>query len=546
MFKSNNETQYVPSKVISIKPEAQIDYNPVNQNQIRFHIPQYIGFFDPRGTMLKYKFSMEGRGIHKPDPKAGTHSLYRDLRVRDGSASSELEMVQDYNVLTSQWWDYTANESINHKRDLFEGRSANQDINNQLLYGPTPDWSVGTTTTSPVKKTIEIEQPIYSGILGGDKVFPVIATKGIRFEMTLDNLRRSIVVNNNNGFETTFFQASSTKSLADDTKTANDSTFSVVIKAPADAPVKRGVNKKNEPVNNNTFDIGDVLYISDETDGGNEEQLGVITSFKSNTDNLEVVYIPNRPVGDGLSSAHAANSRVFIKIEDRINGISLANVPATSIAQANTKINYKISDIELLLLQVQPPTGYVQSLMKQVASSGGLSMDYRTWSLYRFNLTQKTGLTNQLIPATQQRAYSILSVPLSVDNQNKMESSSFKGVIDGTQNYQYVFGGSLIPDRPISLVRYTQSPQRTDALHLVELEKSLVNANYGVRNLLQVPDRFMIGRAFSKYGQVFNLSPQSLSLRVEYDNGTQEKLYEHFVQHLRRVNISNNGVMVMM
>ena len=127
-----------------------------------------------------------------------------------------------------------------------------------------------------------------------------------------------------------------------------------------------------------------------------------------------------------------------------------------------------------------------------------------------------------------------------------MESSSFKGVIDGTQNYQYVFGGSLIPDRPISLVRYTQSPQRTDALHLVELEKSLVNANYGVRNLLQVPDRFMIGRAFSKYGQVFNLSPQSLSLRVEYDNGTEEKLYEHFVQHLRRVNISNNGVMVMM
>ena len=113
------------------------------------------------------------------------------------------------------------------------------------------------------------------------------------------------------------------------------------------------------------------------------------------------------------------------------------------------------------------------------------------------------------------------------------------------QNYQYVYGGSLIPDRPISLVRYTQTPARTDALHIVELEKSLVNAGYGVRNLLRVPDRFLIGRAFSKYGQVMSLAPQDLSLRVEYEGATQEKLFEHFVQSLRRVNISSKGVLVM-
>ena len=547
MFKANQETAFVPTKTISIKPEAQVDYNPISQNQVRWLIPQYVGFYDPRGTMLKYKLQMQGRGITKPDPRAGVHSLWRDVRIRDGTASSELEMIQDYNVLTAQWWNYTANESINHKRDLFEGRSANQDIDQQLLYGATPDWNAGEQTANPERKIVEIEQPIYSGILGGDKVFPVVATKGLRFEMNLDNLRRSLVLNTDLGTPNQFVQTQSTSLnvIGANAKTAIGDTFGVIIQSADEAAEGRGVNKSNDPVNNNPFSIGDVLYISDEADGANEEELGVITSFKANATRLEIMYCPNRAIGAGTAAAHQQGSRIFFKEADRLNGKVLANVPAANAAAAAEKVSYTISDIELLLLQVQPPQGYVESLMKQVMSQGGLSMDYRTWTLYRFNLTTLNGLTNQLIPANQQRAYSILSVPLNTGTQSDILRSSFKGITDGNQNYQYVFGGSLIPDRPISLVRYTQTPARTDALHLVELEKALVNSNYGVRNLLRVPDRFLIGRAFSKYGQVFNLSPSSLSLRVEYQGGTKEKVFEHFVQHLRRVNISNNGVMVM-
>lgn len=548
MFKANQETAFVPTKVVSIKPEAQVDYNPTTQNQVRWLIPQYIGFYDPRGTMLKYTIQMSGRGHAKPDPRGGVHSLWRDVRIRDGTASTELEMIQDYNVLTSQWWDYTANESINHKRDLFEGRSANQDIDQQLYFGPSGDWSAGAVTTTFERKKLEIEQPIFSGILGGDKVFPVVATKGLRFEMTLDQLQRSLVQNTQLGDDrsTSFVQLKHTKAPAGDQKAALGSEFNIVIQRPQDASSGRGVNRDAAPVNNNPFDIGDVIYAADEADGANQEQLGVITQFTKDGDgDLVIVYIPNRAIGAGLANNHPVGSRIYIHEQDRINGITLANVPAANAAIAAQKISYTISDMELLLLQVQPPAGYVESLMKQVMSEKGLSMDYRSWTLYRFNLTTTAGLTNQLIPATQQRAYSILSVPLDIGIQNDIRVSSFRGITDGNQNYQYVFGGSLIPDRPISLVRYTQTPARTDALHLVELEKSLVNANYGVRNLLRVPDRFLIGRAFSKYGQVFNLSTSSLSLRVEYIGGTKEKLFEHFVQHLRRLNISQNGVMVM-
>tara|TARA_R110002073_G_scaffold107711_1_gene242502 strand:+ start:574 stop:2283 length:1710 start_codon:yes stop_codon:yes gene_type:complete len=569
MFKANENSMFVPTKTISIKPEAQIDYNPSNQNNIRWLIPQHIGFFDPRQTQLKYKLTMSGRGYAKPDSRAGCHSLLRDLRIMDGTGTTELESIQDYNVLTAQWWGYTQNESIAHKRDLFEARSANQNVDNQLLYGTPPVWTGGAAvaTTSRTAKTIEVTQPIYSGILGGDRVFPVVATQGLRVQMVLDNLNRSLqnpstegIVDASittdtsfNDFETKTPVLGATGGTANarNEKTAPADTFTVAIKKPSDSANGRGVNNNALPFNNNPYDIGDMLYIA-KADRSNETELGVITAFGVDGDNdLNITYNPNRADGiaigvGGTPTDYVAASRIYIKQNDRVNGLITTNTsPAAVTASVATKISYSIQDIEMLMLQVQPPPQYIQGMMKQVSSDKGLSMDFRTWTLYRFNLSTTNGLTNQLIPAVQTRAYSILSIPLGITEQNNINKDSFKGLTDGCQNYQYVYGGSLIPDRPINLVRYTQTPERTDALHIVELEKSLVNAGYGVRNLLRVPNRFLLGRAFSKYGQVMNLAPQDLSLRVEYEGASQEKLYEHFVQSLRRVNISSKGVMVM-
>ena len=557
MFKANQDTQFVPTKTISIKPEAQVNYNPKSQNQVRWLIPQYIGFFDPRGTMLKYKIQMSGRGHPKPDFRGGVHSLWRDVRIRDGTASTEMEMLQDYNVFVSQWWNYTNNESINHKRDLFEGRSANADFDNQLYYGQMGDWSDAEVSTTYDRKTLEINQPVHSGILGGQKVFPVVATQGLRCEMTLDQFQRSCTSTTILGEDTGGWMQSKVAILgstgadgnAKQEKTAIDSEFSVIIKRGQDnndpAGGGRGVNRNAEPTNNNPFDIGDPIYIR-LADNSDPKLLGIITKFDKDGDgDLEVKFIPDRAVGTGLGTDYPIGSRVSYKPADRLNGYTATNVPAEQIGLAGLTQSYTISDLEMLLLQVQPPAGYVESMMKQIGSDKGLSLDYRTHTLYRFNLNTLNGLTNQLIPATQQRAYSIFSVPLSQNEQLDINVSAFAGAIDGCQNYQYVFGGSLIPDRPIDLQRYTQSPARTDALHLVELEKALINANYGVRNLLRVPSKFLIGRAFSKYGQIFNLANDSLSLRVEYQGASQQKLFEHFVCYLKRVNISPNGVMAM-
>lgn len=553
MFKANQDTDFVATKIVSIKPEAQINYNS-QVNQIRWLLPQYLGFVDPSTLYLKYNLTMSGRGNTRPDGRAGVHSLLRDFRIQDGTGRAELEMLQDYNVNTAQVWGYTSNRSIDHKREMFEGKSSNANLDNQLFWTEQPAWNgAGPAETSATPKNVQIQQPLYSGVLGPNaKVFPLVATQGLRCQMTLDTVSRSCVLPlaNAQGQSNAVFLKSALLGAtgADDAakwiKANIDDTFDFPVKSQGHSEGRR-INRNASPTNNNPFFMGDMVYIA-LADGSAERQLGVVDNIgKDAQGDCSITVIPNRAIGGtGLTIDYPFESIIYYKQADRMVVQNYTEVGVGTAAGPWEAVGWTISDLEMLVAQVQPPQMYVEKLMNQVQSSQGLSLDYRTDTLYRFNLTSINGLTNQFIPANQHRAYTILSVPLDQDGQGSIEESSFKGLTDGCQNYQYVFGGSLIPDRRVDLERYNQDPARTDALHVIELEKALVNANHGVRDLQRIPDRFLIGRGLSKYGQIFNLDTADLSLRVEYQGATKAKMFEHFVNHLRRVTISSQGVQV--
>ena len=553
MFRNNENNEFIPQKSLIVKPEAQVDYNPRTQNNLRFLVPQFLGFINPADTTLNYKLVMSGKGSPQPSPKAGVHSLWRDLRIRDGSSQATLEEIQDYNVLTSTWWGYTQNESIANKRNLFEGRQVNPDKTRNVYYNSSAQkWQSGAVT-GQTPAQLSIKQPVYSGILGGDKVFPVVATQGLRVEMTLDNIQRSCVYQQGDlglatetGGVTTgkYLESKGAKAIGDDEKTAIDTVFTIDIEAPGASVSGRGVNLDALPYDNNPFSVGDLLHIGTTDALNTSESLGVITGFQADaTKNLVISYIPNRVVGGGLVGAYGAGSAVFVKNIERLNGAVVQNLPALQIASALQRVDFTIRDIELHVGVVSPPESYINSMNSQIKGKG-LAMDYKTYSLSRVNLNAVNGLTNQLIPAQTDRGYSVLSIPLSQNDQINIETDSFQGLTDGCQDYQYVLGGLMIPDRPIDLQRYSLASPHTDALHLIEAEKSLENCGYTVRNLQRVPERFFIGRAFSKYGQVSNLENRDLSLRVEYLGATQQKLFNHYICHLRRMIVGPNGISV--
>ena len=79
-----------------------------------------------------------------------------------------------------------------------------------------------------------------------------------------------------------------------------------------------------------------------------------------------------------------------------------------------------------------------------------------------------------------------------------------------------------------------------------ELQKAILNIGEPVRNLHKIHEHFAIGRAFTRYGQVFNLKDNSLSLRVDYESTAgQDKIFNNYIFHKRRLVINKDGVSVL-
>ena len=545
MFSANTDQEFVASKTISIKPDSQIDYVP--SSQARFLIPQYLGFINPERTTLKMNIELTGRGWNRPCKYAGAHSLIRDIRIQTGDGITELENLQDYNQTVANSWNYTGNETINNKRDMFEGRSFNADVDAGLLYHrppavqPTDATVIRTTATN---EKIQVQLPVVgSGILGGSNIAPLMAMSGIRMTVNFDTAEKSMSDLRQDGplyysgYNTFAPELEVALAVGDDAKTAVGTEFSCTV----------GISGADKIANSPYF-IGDMIYVADDINGTNEEALGVVTGVSidaTNGSNLKLTYIPDRALTTGLTYAHATTSPVYVKIEDR-----QADHPQgwanTGITTNYPPIGWVVSELEIVTDQVQPPAEYVSRLVNKVATAEGLSMDYKTYTTYRNNVFATSGLTTQNIPAQQTRAYSILSVPLATRASSDIRYDSLEALPDEASSYQFVLGNATVPDRMVDLSRTTSTTSAAiSQLALLETEKAISNCGLVVRDLLNVKDKLIIGRALSRYGQVFNLADESVALRVEYPLGAREaKNFCHQICHLNRLNISKAGVRV--
>ena len=547
--------EFIPVKSVEVIPEVQQDLTPSGLTQLRLVIPSYLGFLNPADTKLQYDLTMTGRGQPHPDPRCGAHALWKNLRIQDGAGGTTLEEISDYNTLVAQTWAYSENDSILAKRALFEGQALNPAKDNDPYWIGAEAWQSAPVTAQKTAATLQIEHPIHSGIFQSDKVWPLVGSGGLRVYADIETVQQALTyANGPDGTDAgTNLQFAYRLSVAKVAGTTDEKTVSIsgtstsIVLAPAGAA--RGPYASAAPWNNNAWCIGDMLYVADAgTAKVNEEALGIITAFGINATLMQVTYIPNRAIGTFNSANHAIGSALYVKLADRLNGLVVAdtNMPALQIAQALVATNYTISNIRLLASIVSPPAKYVAEMVEMAQSAKGLAMDVKTWTLVRSNLSYQQGLTSQMIPTKETRCYSVLSVPLAQEYTGRIERSGLQGVVDVAQDYQYVFGGQLIPDRSISLARYSATIPKSDTLHLMELEKAIINAGVPVRTLQRSPQKFLIARAFSRYGQVADLSQRDLSLRVTYASGSAlTKFYNHYISHLRRVVMSSAGVQAM-
>lgn len=552
MFKSTESSQYIPSKSQAVKPDVVSDILP--QDEMRMLLPSFLGFIDPSQSYLRSTIKLSGgRGACVPDPKAGAHALFRNVILRDGSNTATLENVEDYNSMVCMTRPFQEQSTIEHKRQMMEGRQSVATSTKSLYYGAKGDLT-GTSSGSPNRTLRTFHEPevylrLETGLFSQSKSLPIAVMNGIRLQIDMEEQSRALQLISTSGTELT-----------------NTTVEGAVIRPSANFVIdvfKRsgGANEYFSFVTDlditdltaqseNPFEIHDRLYVAPQADHASAElQLGVITGFFESAGKLGIEFLTQTNVGVSHPAVlyTAASSVLYVKKSDRVAVGTYFQ--ASDAADVKTGVltapSYTMKDMEYRAMTITPPESYTSSLMSQAMSGKGFELQITSPELHRVNQTNATGVSQLQIPSLAKMSKSIIVQPLSITAYRDFTQSSFKGIPDFARDYQWQLGNELVPTRRVPLSRYSQGLDRSEALHLVELQKSLINSEKDVRNLHNVADHFAIGRALNRYKQFTDLSDETVSLRIDYDAGAQQKIFNCYIFKLVDISVEKGIVQVM-
>lgn len=537
-YVANENTIFVPSKILKIFPDAQgvdIHANGKGTSQFIFQIPDYLNFINPETLRLRFnmKFS-DCRGMPKPNPVAAANSLFRHMRTQSINSLSILEEIDEYSSYVGMTYSYSQDDGIIHDRELNEGLSLTNNSAQQLFWSAQNLPSVGITAAN-TPKSVALSLPVHSGVLGRDaSVLPVAALGGVKLTMETNSLMKSIKLANNSGKGEDKQALVKTQVAAGDWNNASlDHLVGIVV--------------KNADSVDCGFEIGDAIYYDV---AGVDTLIGLVVSVDANAGDTRIQVRGDVPINTDWKLL-AVDTPLYTKAIDRFNGwtpgANMSGTASASITLAKTEaaksIDYTITDLEMIVEQLQPPESYTNELVKKLNSREGLVMVYRNSTLQKVNLIGTNGVLSASIPNQSQKVYAINIMPLNSTDSYNGDNLTAVGV-DGAQNYQFVINDVLVPDQRCPLRRMTLTPPYVEQLHLQELRKSLVSSGVFVRSLQNAERNFVIGRAVSMYGAVSDITKSDLSVRIEYDNAVRQKTLNCYVCSARTMVIRPNEVQV--
>jgi len=502
-------------------------------SQFSFTLPDYLNFLNNQKLRLRYDLTMSGRGMPKPNPSAGVHSLFRNMLVRTQNGMRTLETLDEYSSMVAYQYSYSQDQGIIHNREINEGLSLTNNSANQLFWAAQNLPSAGVTAANVAKK-VAINQEIYSGLLGTNStVMPVGAMGGVRLTVEMNTLKKAIRLAN------------------DSSKTGAKSALVKTQVAAADwnsASVTHTVDivTKTLQTADSGFEVGDAIYYEV---GGADVLIGMVVSVGNNATEMTI-----KVKGDVAASNPwkllAVDTKLYTRPQDRFNGWTpSANIVAGNanadialgIAQAAVKVDYVMENLEMIVDVVQPPKSYVDLMEKKINSKEGLVMSYKTNNLLKVGVVGTQGSLAASIPNTSRRLYAmnILPVPIadSFDGQN------LTAVSDDLENYQFVVNGNLQPTRVIDTTRMNLTPAYVPQQHVQEMRKSLVSSGVFVRSLQNPEKNVIIGRAFGMNGAVSDVTKSDLQVRLEYgSNATTQKILFCFMCEARTIIVRDDEV----
>ena len=250
---------------------------------------------------------------------------------------------------------------------------------------------------------------------------------------------------------------------------------------------------------------------------------------------------------------------------------------AEQIAAGSYTPSYTVSNVELILQQLEMPDGYTSKMRSMMKEGGVMNYDYLSFTNYKHSQLSSDTVTNMRLPLNQSRCKAILSVPTdasiynsaialsgglhigvaataktyryleafpSADGAWYSDTPGITGISDSLNNYQYFYDGKLNPSRKVDCVK--TSGASISQQPIIELEKALAQSDIIPYSFRMFKESFVIGRALSLHNGVYDARGRDFNVQLEYDAGQyKNKLWHNFVAHIRRIEFKGDGIRVL-
>lgn len=586
-WESDDKIPIGQSSVI-IKSDNNLDHTA--GQKVTFHIPAGTEFINPKETYLKCdcliaRDNAQSLGSVQLDEQIGGQVLIRDIRVRTRSGTL-LEEIQSYNTLVSVMYDYDTNDNMRKKRAITEGATIHNPLqsNNQGVYKSNKqdtitnpyflkETSTNTSSTSAHFKTAKLLLPLHTGIFQNDKVFPVMLTDGLIVEIVLEENRRVFrsldSVNNRRQLSRLpFFLNTSGAEASGPAITEGDNVTHFYVDPGSNNmnslekfPFKPGMSFVF--IDSETFSVTDHGVISEEVGSA---------SLTPTTGTPFVITNVRQETGAGTTQK--------VRVSVSSTSLSGSDITESSVMADRTFVSgtygftYTLSNIELVVQQLDMPSGYKSSLMSSMRSGGTMMYDFMSYSNYRFSTLASETQINLRLPLQNSRAKSILCVPTDAstytfrDGMNASgtyfygkdpnsnlgnysaefsDRTGLEGIADFLQSYQFLYDNRLQPNRKVDVSK-TCNKGSISQQGLIELEKALAMAGIEPRSFKRFNKNFIVGRALSLGDGVYDTRGKDFNLQLEYSGEVPDKnkLWNCFCAHIRGLQISGENINVIL
>jgi hypothetical protein len=230
------------------------------------------------------------------------------------------------------------------------------------------------------------------------------------------------------------------------------------------------------------------------------------------------------------------------------------NLDAAGLQAGTLNLKYDVSNLEFVIKRCEVEQDYLNQMQKALSENGSINYEFSSFSNYQRQVLSTEINSTINLPLQNSMARSVLLIGTIRNNDPVENLTDFLNPDKGyfnlsgknkVNNYQFTYQNRLHPNRKVDLLK-TNERKGFNQIALHELTKALIQANIPPNSIRDFKNNMIIGRSFSSSNGFYDTRGKDTQINIDYSGLTnlENKLYQIFCAHIRRIVINNDGISV--